>query len=167
MMAAMDGDASSATDQRPHRMRVHPMLVPVPIGCWVAALVFDVASHLVAGPGFLTRGATWLLTIGLVAAIVAGLAGLVDAIPIPPGSAANRVTVIHLSVATLTVLVQAVNLVLRLGMPTGQPVPWPDLGLSVLGFAALVVTGWYGGLVVHRHGTWVPAPTRAAPADEA
>ena len=42
----------SAVLAGPYGHPLHPILVTVPIGAWVASLVFDVASHLVADPGF-------------------------------------------------------------------------------------------------------------------
>jgi uncharacterized membrane protein len=165
MMSGMGVDAGSATGgatggqpapEPRYRTPLHPMLVTIPIGCWVAALVFDVGSHMVASPGFLTRGSTWLIAIGVVTSILAGIVGLVDAIPIPPGTSANRAVVIHLSLATLTVLLAASNLVLRLGSTDERPVPVVDLLLSVLTVLVLVAAGYYGGLVVHRYGVRVP-----------
>ena len=52
----------------------HPILVTVPIGAWVASLVFDVASRVVADPGFLARGSEWLIGIGVIGAVLAALA---------------------------------------------------------------------------------------------
>lgn len=40
----------SAALAGPYGHPFHPILVTVPIGAWVASLVFDIASHLV-GPG--------------------------------------------------------------------------------------------------------------------
>lgn len=34
----------------PYGHPIHPILVTVPIGAWVAALVFDIASHIVDRP---------------------------------------------------------------------------------------------------------------------
>jgi uncharacterized membrane protein len=134
------------------RVPLHPMLVTVPIGCWVAAAVFDIGSHSVATPGFLVEGGTWLIAIGVIVAVVAGLVGLVDAIPIPPGTAANRAAVVHLSVATLGIILAATDLVLRLGLPTTAPTPAGEATLTVLTVLVVAVGGWYGGQVVHRHG---------------
>jgi 3-phenylpropionate/trans-cinnamate dioxygenase ferredoxin reductase subunit len=51
------------TGAEPRRLRVPGShldevlyLVTVPIGAWVASLVFDLASHVIADPGFLARG---------------------------------------------------------------------------------------------------------------
>jgi len=51
----------SAALAGPYGHPFHPMLVTVPIGAWVAALVFDIASRFVAEPGFLAQGALWLI----------------------------------------------------------------------------------------------------------
>jgi uncharacterized membrane protein len=34
----------------PYGHPIHPILVTVPIGAWTASLVFDIASHVTAGP---------------------------------------------------------------------------------------------------------------------
>jgi uncharacterized membrane protein len=56
----------SAVLAGPYGHPLHPVLVTVPIGAWVASLVFDVASHLVADPEFLARGSLWLIGLGVV-----------------------------------------------------------------------------------------------------
>lgn len=40
----------------PYGHPFHPILVTVPIGAWVASLVFDIGSRLVGDPGFLAQG---------------------------------------------------------------------------------------------------------------
>lgn len=139
-------------DDQPRRMKLHPMLVPVPVGCWVASLIFDIGSHVQARPGFLTQGSTWLISIGVITGLVAGLLGLVDAVAIPPGTPGNRAAVIHLSLATVTVIVAATDLFLRLGLPDDRPVPVGNVALSVVTVALLAVAGWYGGAVAHKYG---------------
>lgn len=44
---------------------IHPILVTVPIGAWIASLVFDVASRVSDDPATFGRGAMWLLVIGI------------------------------------------------------------------------------------------------------
>ena len=39
----------------PYGHPFHPILVTIPIGAWTASLVFDIASHVTTGPGFLPR----------------------------------------------------------------------------------------------------------------
>ena len=68
----------SATMAGPYGHPFHPILVTIPIGAWAASLVFDITSHLVSAPAFLTAGSTWLIGIGVVGAVAAALVGLLD-----------------------------------------------------------------------------------------
>ena len=48
----------------PYGHPYHPALVSVPIGAWVASLVFDVASHFATKPAVLAAGSEWLIALG-------------------------------------------------------------------------------------------------------
>jgi hypothetical protein len=61
-----------------------------------ASLVFDIGSHLVSTPGFLTQGSRWLIAVGLVGALAAALAGFLDLAGIPAGTRAFRTACIHM-----------------------------------------------------------------------
>src|SRR5215467_9132813 len=80
----------------PYGHPYHPMLVTIPIGSWFASLGFDVASHLVSKPGFLAQGSQWLIGIGVLGAVIAGLVGLLDFAVIPVGTAAFRTACTHM-----------------------------------------------------------------------
>lgn len=149
-VSGIDGEAPAPATGR--RMAVHPALVPVPIGCWVASLVFDIASRYVTDPAFLSRGSTWLTGIGLIAAVIAGIAGFVDSIPVPPGTRAHRAVLVHMGLVMCTIVLYATGFFLRLGPGEQRAVSLPVLALSVVSFLVLVATGYYGGAVVHRHG---------------
>lgn len=56
---------------------IHPMLVPIPIVCFVGTLVTDIAYWSTANMQWANFSA-WLLSIGLVASVFAGLAGAID-----------------------------------------------------------------------------------------
>ena len=43
---------------------VHPALVAVPIGAWIASFVFDVGSRVVSDGRFLVEGSRWLIALG-------------------------------------------------------------------------------------------------------
>src|ERR687883_238645 len=67
----------------PYGHPLHPILVTVPIGAWVAALVFDIVSRAGDdGPAF-AKGAYWLVGIGIVGALVAAVFGLLDLLAVP------------------------------------------------------------------------------------
>lgn len=50
---------------------VHPILVTIPIGTWVASLVFDLVAAFGDEPEVFARGAYWLIVVGCVGAAVA------------------------------------------------------------------------------------------------
>ncbi|PKV94652.1 putative membrane protein [Amycolatopsis echigonensis] len=137
------------------RVRLHPVLVAVPIGCWFASTVLDLAarSH---DPREFTTAATWLVGIGLLGAAVAGFAGFVDGLPIRSGTAAYRRLLVHLSLAMALILAYLVEYVLRLGAPPDRAIPAGVLVYALANAAALVATVVWGALVAHRLGTALP-----------
>jgi uncharacterized membrane protein len=153
----------SAAMAGPYGHPYHPMLVTVPIGAWVASLVFDVASRLTASPGFLARGSLWLISIGLAGALIAAAAGFLDLAVIPLGTRAARIGVLHMSLVLVVTGAYAGNLLWRHsshGRP--GPVPVGPLALSAISLAVLGVAGWLGARLAFRYGVRV-----AAEADQA
>ena len=70
---------------------IHPALVTVPIGAWVASFAFDLGSRVVSQPAFLSQGSRWLIAIGVLGALVAAIAGSLDLFAIPTGTPAFRI----------------------------------------------------------------------------
>src|SRR5262249_23920186 len=140
----------------PYGHPFHPILVTVPIGAWVCSLTFDVASHIVDRPGFLTQGSEWLIGIGVVAALAAATIGFLDLFAIPAKTAAFRTALVHL---TLTLCIRAayvVNFVWRQAdYPRVDEVAIGPLVLSVISLAALGVSGYLGGKLSFRYGVRV------------
>jgi uncharacterized membrane protein len=134
----------------------HPMLVTVPIGAWLASLVFDVASRFVAQPGFLTQGAEWLIVLGLAGALAAAMVGFGDLLSIPPGTAAFRTAIWHMSLNLLVTGAYVAGFAWRHGSYTqGGPVSLGMLGLSAVSMATLAVSGALGGKLAYRYGVRV------------
>ena len=69
----------------PYGHPFHPMLVTVPIGAWVASLVFDIGSRVVSKPGFLGQGSEWLIAIGVLGALAAAAWASWTCWPFRPG----------------------------------------------------------------------------------
>src|SRR5690242_18220577 len=103
----------SAVLAGPYGHPFHPILVTVPIGAWAASLAFDLASHVVGRPGFLTAGSTWLIAIGVIGAVAAGLVGLLDLVAIPPGTPAFRTGLVHMGLNIAITLAYAVGIAWR------------------------------------------------------
>jgi uncharacterized membrane protein len=147
---------ASAALAGPYGHPFHPLLVTVPIGTWVASLVFDIASRLAASPAFLARGSFWLIAVGLAGALAAAVAGFADLVVIPLGTRAARTAVLHMSLVLLVTGAYAVNLGWRHASHARPgPVPAGPLALSAVSLAVLAVAGWLGAKLAFRYGVRV------------
>src|SRR5688500_17935778 len=81
----------------PYGHPLHPALVAVPIGAWVASFVFDIASHVAQRP-FLVEGSRWLIALGVIGALAAAMVGFLDLFAIPTGTHAFRTGLLHMSI---------------------------------------------------------------------
>jgi len=138
------------------RHPVHAMLVPVPVTCFIGTLVTDIAYWQSANMQWANMSA-WFLTVGLIVALFAVIAGLTDFL-------GNR-RIRNLRAAWIHGIGNAVMLVIAIVdafihsrdaytsvVPTG-------LILSLLVVLILIVTGWHGWTMVYRHGVGTPPET--------
>lgn len=151
----------SAALAGPYGHPFHPILVTVPIGAWVASVVFDIASRVVADPGFLNQGARWLVGLGVLGALAAASVGVLDFLVIPAGSKARHTAVLHMLVNLAVTAAYAVNFLWR-GQSADEPVGTGPLALSVVSLAALGFSGYLGGKLVFRYGVRVAAESTQA-----
>jgi uncharacterized membrane protein len=146
----------SAALAGPYGHPFHPILVTVPIGAWVCALVFDISSHVVDNPGFLTQGAEWLIAIGVLGALAAASVGFLDLMAIPTGTRAFRTGLIHMSLNLTVTAAYVVNFFWRHGSYTdGRAVTGGQLALAAVALALLGVSGFLGGKLAYRFGVRV------------
>jgi uncharacterized membrane protein len=132
------------------RHPLHPMLVPLPIGFFVAALLADLGYWITASP-VAANAAAWLVAFGVVTGAVAAAAGLADFF----GNAEIRALYharYHLAGNLAALAMGAASLLLRGQVGEAEAVlPW---GLIMSGsiVALLAFTGWHGGEMVFGHG---------------
>lgn len=137
----------------PYGHPLHPMLVAVPIGAWVASLVFDIGSHVAGRPGALADGSLWLIAVGVLGALAAASAGFMDLFAIPTGTRAFRTALVHMSLNLLVTIAYAVGFAWRRGdYGHGGAVSAGQLALSAVSLAALSVSGFLGGKLAYRYG---------------
>jgi len=130
---------------------VHPMLVPVPIVCFIGAFATDLMYLANAEAGWATAS-NWLLGVGLAGAALAAVAGLADFL----GDARVRAlsdALKHMLANVTAVVIEAVNLALRLGNPDFLG----STGVYLSGIVVLILlySGWKGGELVYRRGVGV------------
>jgi uncharacterized membrane protein len=139
----------------PYGHPFHPILVTVPIGAWVASLVLDIASRNVDDGAALARGAYWLIGIGIVGAVVAGLFGLMDLVRIPGGTPAQRVGLSHMVLNLVVVGIFAASFIWRADRGATVPTHGWLFALSGVALFLLSISGWLGGKLSYRYGVRV------------
>jgi uncharacterized membrane protein len=131
---------------------IHPMLVPIPIACFVGALLTDVTYWQTAEMMWADFSA-WLVTVGVIIGYLAAIVGLIDFLgnrliraqsPAWPHAIGNVVVLI---LATLNMFVHSRD-------AWTSVVPW-GLTLSAAVVLILLFTGWMGWSMVYRHGVGV------------
>ncbi|WBO67881.1 DUF2231 domain-containing protein [Streptomyces camelliae] len=140
----------------PYGHPFHPILVTVPIGAWVTILVFDIASHVVHRPGFLTQSSEWLIAVGVIGAVLAAMVGFLDLFAVPAGTPAFRTALVHMTLNLLVIAAYVVNFLWRHGdYADGASVGIGRLVLSALSVTVLGVSGFLGGKLAYRYGVRV------------
>ena len=132
---------------------LHPMLIPFPIAFFITAFLADLA-FLAWSDIFWARAALWLLGAGLAAAALAAAAGFTDFLGDRRIRALSDAWM-HMLANVAVVLIEAVNLLLRLGSPEAAAES-PGLYLSGAAVLLLGFSGWKGGDLVYRHRVGIP-----------
>lgn len=129
---------------------IHPMLVALPIGFFVGALVCDIILGLTHNPFWPTLSVV-LIGFGIVGALLAALFGFVDYATAPMSAPAKAIATRHMILNLLAVVIFAVAFWLRLS----DNVSSTGIVLTVIGVLALAVSGWLGGHLSYHYGVGV------------
>jgi uncharacterized membrane protein len=131
---------------------IHPMLVPVPIVCFIGALITDIVYAATAEMMWADFSA-WLLVVGVIVGILAAIAGLIDLLSSRPVRSLTTAW-LH-GVGNIVVLVLSIFNVLIHSRDAWTSVVPTGLILSIIVVLILPITGWLGGTMVYRHGVGV------------
>ncbi len=134
------------------------MLVALPIGLWVFALVCDV-MRAASGNNVWQTVAIYCIAAGIVGALVSAVPGLIDYFSIDE-AAMKRIANFHLALNLGAVIIFAINLWLRFRLPAESYLPL--LGMSLVGVLAIGIGGWLGGEMVYVKGMAVEAVEKLA-----
>ncbi|MEU0090693.1 DUF2231 domain-containing protein [Kribbella sp. NPDC006257] len=143
----------------PYGHPFHPVLVTVPIGAWVAALVFDIVS-LASNEEESTfaEGAYWLIGIGIVGAVLAAVFGLLDLLAIPRGTRAFTTGLTHMTLNLIVVVLFVVNFIIRAAQDYEEATVLGFV-LTLIALAILGASGWLGGKLAYTYGVRVADET--------
>ncbi|WP_241977081.1 DUF2231 domain-containing protein [Cryobacterium sp. Sr8] len=144
----------------PYGHPFHAVVVPIPIGAWAAAVVFDIVAFAGGDPAVFTSGARWLLGIGIVGALVAAVLGLLDYLRIARGTKAKTVATAHMLLNIAAVVVFFIAFLLHFGDA-------PTVGgfvLAIVGLVGVGISGFLGGEMAYRYGIRVAEESTQAKA---
>jgi uncharacterized membrane protein len=132
---------------------VHPMLIVLPLGLFIMAVVTDLAFF-VTGNGTFAAVSYWNIVGGILGGLAAAIFGFIDWLAIPSGTRAKAIGLYHGAGNVVVVALFAVSASMRYSVG-GY---YPSLTAMLLAAAALIlgaVTAWLGGELVDRLGVGV------------
>jgi len=131
---------------------IHPMLIVFPLGLLATSLIFDII-HWITGNGFFSVVAFWMITAGVIGALLAAIFGLIDWIAVPSGTRAKRIGLWHGGGNVVIVVLFIVRWLIRLNAQS-NPNVFAYI-LSIVGVVLALFTAWLGGELVERLGVGV------------
>ncbi|PTY06233.1 hypothetical protein DB347_12355 [Opitutaceae bacterium EW11] len=156
--------SKDALQVKPFRAPVHAALVHLPLACFSVAAVLDLASWLVSGSDIQFQPAAfWSIAAGVVTALVAALFGFADFISIRQDHPARKQALWHMALNVAAVLIFAASLLLRRGQLDADRTPAAALAATLIGYGALMVSGYIGGHMVYNDGIGVGRHRRRTP----
>lgn len=135
---------------------IHPMLIPLPIGLFVGAIVCDIILGFTGNP-FWAQVSVVLIGFGIVGALLAAVFGFVDYFTAPMPADAKATATTHMLLNLLAVVVFAAAFWIRLG----NNVSTAGIALTVIGVLVLAVGGYLGGHLSFHFGVGVEADALA------
>ena len=143
---------------------IHPMLIPLPIGFLVGALLADVLFAFFDDP-FFARAGLWLTAAGVISGALAAISGLVDFLSLE-AVRSYRIAWWHFLGNATVIVLGIVSWIGRAGDATGFVLPW-GLALSLAWGLILLFTGWWGGELSYAHGIGVVGERTERPGEQA
>ena len=144
----------------PYGHPFHPILATIPIGAWVASLVFDIATKVdSAGSTAFVNASYWLIAIGVVGAVLAAVFGLMDLLTIPRSTKALRIGLTHMTLNLTVVGIFIGDFFWRHASASGSnalaKVQTGQLVLSAVAIGLLFISGFLGGTLTYHYGVRV------------
>jgi uncharacterized membrane protein len=129
---------------------IHPMLVPIAIGCFVFSFAADLLCLATGNTNLWSMLAYYTMIGGILGALAAAVPGFIDLLSLPPPIKSTALT--HMGINLTVVVIYVVNVFLRRSDPQNLTLP---MFLSLVTVVMLLVSGWLGGKMVFEKGVGV------------
>ena len=134
---------------------IHPILVTVPIGAWVASLIFDIIAFASStDEAVFAEGAYWLILIGIIGAVLAAVFGLVDLLGIGRGTRAFKTGLMHMGLNLTVVVLFVIDFIIR-AAGDYEEATVAGLIITIIALLLLSASGYLGGELAYRFGVRV------------
>lgn len=130
---------------------IHPMLVPIAIGCFIFSFAADLICLATGAKEPWNTLAYCTMIGGVIGALAAALPGLVDLLSLPAGPI-KKTALTHMGINLVVVAIYIVNVLMR--SANMQDLKLPML-MSLVTIVLLVISGWLGGKMVYEYGVGV------------
>ncbi len=129
---------------------IHPMLVVLPLGLWVFAVICY-AIYLLSAAAVWRTVSLYTMGGGVVGGVIAAIPGTIDFLSLPK-SRVQTIALSHMISNTVALTIFLIALVLAIFWQGHQVTPFI---LSLFGLLAVGTGGWLGGSLVYEHGVGV------------
>jgi len=132
---------------------LHPIFVHVPIGLWMASLIFDIVNLIGGHPNFAVAS-YYCIALGILGVLLAAPTGLAEYIEIPSNTRPKRIAIWHLVLNISITAFYITNFFIRRSLEDGPPrlVTIPTFLMSSISIVLLGISGYLGGLLVYEFG---------------
>lgn len=134
-----------------HGHPIHPMLVPIAIGCFIFSFAADLICLFTGAREPWNMLAYYTMIGGIIGALAAAAPGLVDLLSLPAGPI-KKTALTHMTINLLVVVIYICNAWIRADKTADLKMP---MILSAVTILMLVVSGWLGGKMVYEAGVGV------------
>ena len=142
---------------------LHPMLVHFPIGFLVLSFLLDLVSLAFPEVPGLLRGSFYAMLLGIIAALLAAVPGIVDYSEIRRDHPGKVVATRHMILNLMVVAIYGINLWIRSSALSDPKISLLPFLLSIIGIGLLSVSGYLGGRLVYDEGIAVGRHKRRTP----
>lgn len=134
---------------------IHPMLVPIAIGCFVFSFASDLICLATGAANPWNMLAYYTMIGGILGALAAAIPGFIDLLSLPAPIKSTALT--HMGINLTVVVIYVVNAWMRHGNPQDLKIP---MFLSLVTVVMLLFSGWLGGKMVFEAGVGVDTTPR-------